>query len=83
MTETPEISTKRLNHGHHQIASALFVSSLIIGTAIVVSAELTKPERYEYHPGTSPSTYVIYDRDTGRATNAQFDSKDPLSAIKH
>ena len=68
-------------HGHHQIASVIFVGSLLISAGMVLSAELMKPERYEFHPGTTPSTYIIYDRDTGRATTTEFDSKNPLSSF--
>jgi hypothetical protein len=76
-----EVTVHRLNHGHHQVAAAIFVGSLILGAAMVLSAELTKPERYEFHPGASPANYIIYDRDTGRATTAEFNSKDPTSSL--
>ena len=62
-------------HGHHQVAAAIFVASLILAAAIILSAELMKPARFEFHPGIGPSTYVIYDRDTGRATPAEYHSK--------
>lgn len=68
-------------HGHHKIAAAIFVASLILGAAAIMSAELVKPERYEYHNSNDPKTYVIYDRDTGKATMATFDSKDPVAPL--
>ncbi len=74
-------AVSRPNHGHHQVASAIFVGSLIVSVGMVLSAELMKPERYEFHPGTSASTYIIYDRDTGRATTTEFNSKNPLSTF--
>ena len=58
-------------HGHHKISAALFVGSLIIGSALILSAELTKPTRYEYHGG-SGTDYVLFDNDTGRATLTQI-----------
>ena len=68
-------------HGHHKVAAAIFVGSLILGAAMILSAELMKPERYEFHPGSGPSTYIIYDRNTGRATSAEFDSKNPTASL--
>lgn len=69
-------------HGHHKIAAAIFVGSIILSAGMILSAELMKPERYEFHPGASPTTYVIYDRDTGRATSAEFNVKNPTSSLK-
>jgi hypothetical protein len=70
-------------HGHHKVAAALFVASLILGAAMVLSAELMKPERYEFHPGSAPNTYVIYDRETGRATSAEINAKNPTESLKN
>lgn len=81
MNEVHDATVRRLPHGHHEIAAAVFVGSLILSIAIVLGAELMKPERYEFHPGSSPTSYVIYDRDTGRATNAEFESKTPLASF--
>ncbi len=69
-------------HGHHKVAASVFVGSLILGAAMILSAELTKPERYEYHPGATPANYVIYDRETGRAITADFNSKAPTAQLK-
>ncbi|HZZ73730.1 MAG TPA: hypothetical protein VFE24_15875 [Pirellulales bacterium] len=66
-------------HGHHKIAAAIFVGSLILGSAFVLSAELMKPERYEFHPAATGDAYVIYDRDTGRAIRSEFNAPKPLS----
>ena len=71
----------RPNHGHHQVAAAIFVGSLILSSALILSAELMKPERYEFHPGSGPTTYIIYDRETGRATTADFNSKNPTASL--
>ena len=68
-------------HGHHKVAAAIFVGSLILGAAMILSAELMKPERYEFHPGSGPSSYIIYDRNTGRATSAEFDSLNPTASL--
>ena len=65
------------------MAAAIFVASLILGSAMVLSAELMKPERYEFHPGSSPNTYLIYDRETGRATSADTNSKNPTESLKN
>ena len=81
MQEVTDVTAKRLNHGHHEVAAAIFVGSLILSVAMVLSAELMKPERYEFHPGVNASSYIIYDRDTGRATNADYDSKTPTAAL--
>jgi hypothetical protein len=70
-------------HGHHKVAAAVFVGSLILGTAMVLSAELMKPERYEFHPGSSANTYMIYDRETGRATSAEINSKNPTESLRN
>ena len=69
------------SHAHHQVAAAIFIGSLILGSAMVLSAELMKPERYEFHPGSSPTTYIIYDRDTGRANTVDFNSKNPTASL--
>ena len=69
------------SHGHHKVAAAIFVGSLILSAAMVLSAELMKPERYAFHPGSGPTTYIIYDRDTGRATTAEFNSKNPTASL--
>jgi hypothetical protein len=76
-TTTEQVRT----HGHHQVASAIFVGSLILGASMILSAELMKPERYEFHPGSTPTSYVIYDRDTGRATTSEFNSKKPIASL--
>jgi hypothetical protein len=68
-------------HGHHKISAAIFVASLIVGSALVLSAELMKPERYEFHPGSGTKNYIIYDRETGRATSAEFDTKNPVESL--
>lgn len=70
-------------HGHHKLAASIFVGSLVVGVAIILSAELTKPERYEFQLGSNPATYIIYDRETGRAATADYGSKDPLAALKN
>jgi hypothetical protein len=77
------IHAERPLHGHHKVAAALFVASLILGAAMVLSAELVKPERYEFHPGSAPNTYVIYDRETGRATSAEINAKNPTESLKN
>ena len=81
MQEVHDVTVRRHPHGHHEIASAVFVGLLILSTALVLAAELMKPERYEYHPGVTPSTYVIYDRYNGRASNVEFDSKTPTASV--
>ncbi len=48
---------------------------------MILSAELMKPERYEFHPGSTPTNYVIYDRETGQAIAAEFDSKNPTASF--
>ena len=75
------LQVERSVHGHHKLAAAIFVGSLIIGAALIFAAELIKPERYEYHPGVNPNTYVIYDRETGRATAADIDTKNPTESL--
>jgi hypothetical protein len=72
---------ERPSHGHHGIAAAIYVGSLIVGAAMILSAELIKPARYEFHPGSGLSTYIIYDRDTGRATTTAFNSKHPTVSL--
>jgi hypothetical protein len=67
-------------HGHHQVSAAIFVGSLIIGAAMILSAELTKPARYEYHAGTNE--YVIFDSDTGRTATVQVGTKEPLKTLE-
>ncbi len=76
-------SVDRPVHGHHKVAAAVFVGSLILGASMILSAELTKPERYEFHPGVNPATYIIYDRDTGRATTSEFNAKNPTDSLKN
>jgi hypothetical protein len=71
------------HHGHHKVAAALFVGSLILGSALVLSAELTKPARYEYHAGPDPASYLLFDSSTGRTTAAKVDSKNPTDALEH
>jgi len=75
----------RIEHkvGHHKVAAAVFVGSLILGAAMSLSAELMKPVRYEYHAGSDPTSYVIFDNDNGRAPIAKVDSKNPTDAIEH
>lgn len=77
------IIVERAHHGHHKIAAAVFVGSLILSSALILSAELVKPERYEFHPGPTPTSYVVYDRDTGRATSADLNAKNPTAALEH
>ena len=81
MNEVHPMTASKLHHGHHEVAAAIFVGSLVLGAAMILSAELTKPERYEFHAGGTPSSYVVYDKDTGRATTAEFGSKNPLDAL--
>jgi hypothetical protein len=79
-------NVSRVEHkvGHHKIAAAVFVGSLILGSSLILAAELTKPARYEYHAsGANGSTYLVFDNDTGRATVASVDSKRPLEAMEH
>lgn len=78
-----EVSSVRPAHAHHQVAAAIFVGSLILSAAMVLSAELMKPERFEFHPGPDASTYVIYDRDTGRATTTEFNSTHPKASLSN
>ena len=68
-------------HGHHKIAAAIFVSSLILSAAMILSAEVAKPARYEFQKGPDMSTYIIYDRDTGKAAIVDFNSKDPTASL--
>jgi hypothetical protein len=77
----PGTDIPRSSHGHHKIAAAIFVGSLILGAAMILSAELVKPERFEFHPGSDPSNYVIYDRDSGRAISVQFNTKNPTASL--
>jgi hypothetical protein len=69
--------------GHHKIAAAIFVGSLIVGSALVLSAELIKPARYEYHTLPEPNAYLLFDKDSGQATVARTDSKTPAAAFDH
>jgi hypothetical protein len=69
-------------HGHNQVAAALFVGALIVGSAMILSAELTKPARYEYHAIANSNEYVIYDNDTGRSTMATVGAEDPLKGLE-
>ncbi len=71
----------RSAHGHHKVAAAVFVGSLIVGSAMILSAELMKPERYEFHAGPSATNYVIYDRDTGRAGTVEYSAKNPKASL--
>jgi len=68
-------------HGHHKVAAAIFVGSLVLGSAMILSAELIKPERYEFHSSSAQNAYIIYDRDTGRATAVEFNSKNPKASL--
>ena len=68
-------------HGHHKLAAAIFVGSLVVSAAMILSAELVKPERYEYHPGMNAESYIIYDRDTGRATTNPWNTKTPTANL--
>jgi hypothetical protein len=79
---TASLPVNRPAHGHHKVAAAIFVGTLILGAAMILSAELIKPERYEFHSGNSSTNYVIFDRETGRAVMADFNSKDPLASLK-
>ncbi len=69
-------------HGHHKISAAIFVGLLIVGCALILAAELVKPARYEYNQLNDPANYMIFDRDTGRATVAPVDSKTPLVGLE-
>jgi hypothetical protein len=71
------LQVDRPHHAHHQVAAAIFVASLILGAALM------KPERFEYHPGSAPNMYLIYDRETGRATSAEINSKTPTDPLKN
>jgi hypothetical protein len=79
---TEEMRSVR-HHGHHKVAAAVFVGSLILGSALVLAAELTKPARYEYHAGPDPASYLLFDSSTGRTTVAKVDSKNPTDALEH
>ena len=68
-------------HAHHKLAAAIFVGSLMVGASLILSAELMKPERYEYHPATNADSYIIYDRDTGRATSNPWNTKNPIANL--
>ena len=81
MQEVHDVTVRRHAHGHHEIASAVFVGLLLLSTALVLAAEIMKPEKYEYHPGVTPSSYVIFDRYNGRASNVEFDSKAPTTSV--
>jgi hypothetical protein len=72
-----------MNHGHHKISAAIFVGSLILGCAMILGAELTKPARYEYHslPGMGNNSYLIFDNDTGRAAVVDPNTKNPTDAL--
>ena len=83
MIDSPHSTvSERTQHGHHQISAALFVGSLIIGAAMVLSAELTKPARYEYRSTADQSSYILFDTETGRAIVAQTNSKDPAAGFE-
>jgi hypothetical protein len=62
-------------HGHHQVAAALFVGALILGGSMILSAELMKPARYEFHSQSEPNSYTIFDTDSGRAISAKVGDK--------
>jgi hypothetical protein len=68
--------------GHHKIAAAIFVGLLILGGAVILAAELMKPGRYEFHALAAPDSYVLFDRDTGKATTVRVDSPDPAAALE-
>jgi hypothetical protein len=69
--------------GHHKIAAAIFVGSLIVGAALILSAELMKPAKYEFHALSEPNSYLIFDTESARATVAPVDSKTPTAAFEH
>ena len=71
----------RPGHGHHKIAAAIFVASLIGSAAMILSAELIKPERYQHYQSSTPGTYVLFDRETGRASSVEYNSKDPTASL--
>jgi hypothetical protein len=71
----------RPRHGHHKVAASIFAASLIVGAALVLSAELMKPARYEFHSSTNASQYVIYDTDTGRAASVDFHTSNPIESL--
>jgi hypothetical protein len=80
--ETKHMNEMKLSsHGHHKISAAIFVGLLLVGCAIILAAELMKPARYEYHQLAEQGNYLIYDRDSGRATITPIDSKTPLAAF--
>jgi hypothetical protein len=79
--ESTTHSTERKS-GHHQVAAAVFVGSMILGAALILSAELTKPARYEYHSLAQPNAYLVFDTDTGRAASTTVDSKTPLESLE-
>lgn len=76
------VQVDRPAHGHHKIAAAIFAASLIVGAGLILSAELIKPERYEFHAGPGDKGYLIYDRETGRSTVADFGAKNPIESLK-
>ncbi|HZZ29732.1 MAG TPA: hypothetical protein VFE46_17180 [Pirellulales bacterium] len=65
-------------HGHHQVSAAIFVGSLIIGAAMILAAELTKPPRYEYHAAPANTANVVFDRDSGRAAELTMGGENPF-----
>jgi hypothetical protein len=72
------------HHGHHKISAAVFVGSLILGCAMILAAELTKPPRYEYHTlpnATTAGEYLLYDNETGAATLVNPGTKNPASEM--
>ena len=69
--------------GHNQDAAALFVGSLILGASFILSAELTKPPRYEYQSLSEPNSYLIFDHDNGHTAIAKVDSKTPTEPLEH
>jgi hypothetical protein len=82
MQPTSNDTLRVKTHGHHKVAAAIFVGSLVLGSALVLAAELTKPPRYEFRTGSDPNSYVLFDADTGRATMAKVDSKSPTDALE-
>lgn len=81
-TVTPAGSATPM-HGHHKIAAAIFVGSLVIGCALILCAELMKPAQYEFHSqGDSVTSYLIFDRDSGRTAPVEIGSKTPTQSLR-
>jgi len=68
--------------GHHKIAAAIFVGLLVVGSALILAAELMKPGRYEFHALATPDTYLLFDTDSGQATTIRVDTKNPTAAFE-